>query len=414
MSRVVVIGAGLAGLVAANRLAETGVEVVLLTKGLGGLQLGQGTIDVFGYSPERVSNPMKALSTVATTHPYAAIGAKAVLAGLDYLKKLVPDLLLGDPEANYQLPTAVGALRPTCLAQPSMIAGHARDGAKLVIVGLRRLKDFQPQLVAENLARTTLPDGGRLSARHLWVDVPAREAEIDTSGLTYAHAFDDEAFRVRFAKALVDQLEEEEVVGLPAVLGIKDSGAWRDLAGKLGHRVFEIPLAPPSVPGMRLNEALTARALAAGVRMVPGVRTVSYTSSASRVTSVTTQAGTAGRSYAADAFVLATGGFESGALSLDSHQVVRETLFDLPLAGVDGAPLIHGDYWGAEQPLFSVGVAVNPQMQAVDAAGAPVFSNLHLAGGIIAGASGWAEKSGDGIALASAIAAAAAISKQLA
>jgi glycerol-3-phosphate dehydrogenase subunit B len=283
-----------------------------------------------------------------------------------------------------------------------------------VIIGIRGLKDFQPQLVAENLARTPLPDGGRLRARHLWVDLPARDGEVDSSGLTYARAFDDEAFRVRFAKAVVDQLGEDEIVGLPAVLGLKDLHAWRDLAGKLGHRVFEIPLPPPSVPGLRLNDALTARALAAGVRIVPGVRTVRYTSSADRVTSVTTAAGPGGRSYAADAFLLATGGFESGALNLDSHQVVRETLFDLPLAGLDQTPLIHGEYWGAEQPLFKVGVAVNPKMQAVDAAGIPVFANLYAAGGIIAGASGWTEKSGDGIALASAIVAAAAISKELA
>ncbi|MBA3022048.1 glycerol-3-phosphate dehydrogenase subunit GlpB [Propionicimonas sp.] len=414
MSRVVVIGAGLAGLVAANRLAEVGVQVVLLHKGLGGLQLGQGTIDVFGYAPERVFNPIKAVGSVATTHPYTAIGGKAVLTGLDYLKKLLPELLLGDPESNYQLPTAVGAIRPTCLAQPSMIAGHVTDGAKLVIVGIRGLKDFQPQLIAENLARTPLPDGGRLRARHLWVDVPARDGEIDSSGLTYARAFDDEDFRVRFAKAVVDQLREDEIVGLPAVLGLKDLHAWRDLAGKLAHRVFEIPLPPPSVPGLRLTEALTARALAAGVRIVPGVRTVRYASSGDRVTSVTTAAGLGGRGYAADAFLLATGGFESGALNLDSHQVVRETLFDLPLAGLDQTPLIHGEYWGPEQPLFKVGVAVNPKMQAVDAAGIPVFANLYAAGGIIAGASGWTEKSGDGIALASAIVAAAAISKELA
>ena len=49
---VVVIGAGLAGLVAAIRLREAGAEVSLLTKGIGGLQLSQGTVDVLGYSPD--------------------------------------------------------------------------------------------------------------------------------------------------------------------------------------------------------------------------------------------------------------------------------------------------------------------------------------------------------------------------
>ncbi len=414
MSRVVVIGAGLAGLVAANRLADAGVSVTLLSKGLGGLQLGQGSIDVFGYTPDRVFNPIKAVAAAPAGHPYAAIGVEAVLSGVSYLKGLLPELLLGDPEANYQLPTAVGAIRPTCLAPPSMIAGQVAAGAEFVIVGIRQLKDLQPQLVAENLARTVLPDGGTLSARHLWVDLAAREPETDSSPLAYARAFDTEAFRTRFANALAGQLHGDEIVGLPAVLGLRDPGAWRDLAGKLGHRVFEIPLPPPSIPGMRLNEALMARAVAAGVRLVPGVRTVSYAADGDRVASVTTATVPAPRSYSADAFVLATGGFESGSLVLDSHQKVRESLFDLPLAGIGTEPLLHDDYWGAEQPLFQVGVTVNAEMRVLDGTGKPVFGNLHAAGGILAGASGWREKSGDGIALGSAIAAADAIVKELA
>ena len=51
---VAVIGAGLAGLVTALRLRRAGARVTLVTKGVGGLQLGHGTIDLLGYDPERV------------------------------------------------------------------------------------------------------------------------------------------------------------------------------------------------------------------------------------------------------------------------------------------------------------------------------------------------------------------------
>ncbi|MCA0308286.1 MAG: glycerol-3-phosphate dehydrogenase subunit GlpB [Actinobacteria bacterium] len=417
MSRVVVIGAGLAGLVAANRLASAGVGVTLLTKGIGGLQLSQGTIDVLGYAPDRVTNPVLTLSAIASArpgHPYAAIGAAGVHTGIEYLKQLLPDLLVGDAEANYQLPTAVGAIRPTCLVQPSMVAGHLKDGAKVAVVGLRRLKDFHPALVAENLARTTLPDGGRLVARPVSVDVPARDAEVDSSGLTYARAFDDPAFRARFAAALKPLLGDGETVGLPAVLGLKDRTAWSDLADKLGHPVFEIPLPPPSVPGMRLNEALMASAKAAGVRVVNGTRAVSVRVEDGVVKGVTVATAGADREFTADAFVLAAGGFESGALALDSYGTVTETLFGLPLAGLDAGPLVHGDYWGPEQPLFSVGVRVAGDMRVLDGNGAVVHPNLYAAGGIIGGSSRWAEKSGDGIAVGSAVVAADSILEVLA
>ena len=42
--------------------------------------------------------------------------------------ELGPEFLVGDPSRNYHLPTAVGALRPTALAQPSMVAGDAVGG----------------------------------------------------------------------------------------------------------------------------------------------------------------------------------------------------------------------------------------------------------------------------------------------
>ena len=92
MSRVVVIGAGLAGLTAASRLAAGGASVTLLSKGIGGLQLGQGTIDVLGYTPDRVTNPVLTLAAVASSrpeHPYAVIGAAGVHTGIEYLKGLL-------------------------------------------------------------------------------------------------------------------------------------------------------------------------------------------------------------------------------------------------------------------------------------------------------------------------------------
>ena len=246
------------------------------------------------------------------------------------------------------------------------------------------------------------------------IDVPAREGEIDTSGLNYARAFDDPSFRAGFAAQLKPLLADGETVGLPAVLGLKDLGAWRDLAERLGHPVFEIPLPPPSVPGMRLNLALTAAAKAAGVRVVLGSPVVGHRDEGGRLLGVSVAAAGRTREFTGDAFVLAPGGFESGALSLDSYQVVTETTLGLPIVVPDAFELIHGDYWGPPQPLFRLGVAVDAAMRVVDQSGAPVYQNLRAAGGILAGATRWAEKSGEGIALGSAVRASDSIVEELA
>ena len=190
-----------------------------------------------------------------------------------------------------------------------------------------------------------------------------------------------------------DILTDGESVGLPAVIGLHDLQAWRKLSDALGHPVFEIPLPPPAVPGLRLNETLLTAARTAGVRLVQGNRVVSARVTEGRVAAVTVAQAGAAREYPAEAFVLASGGFESGALAMDSYGTLTETIFGLPLAGQDAGELVHGDYWGAQQPLFAVGVGVEASMRPVDAAGAPVYPNLYAAGGILAGAYRWSERS---------------------
>jgi glycerol-3-phosphate dehydrogenase subunit B len=418
MATAIVIGAGLGGLATALRLAEGGWRVTVLSKGLGGLPLSQGTVDVLGYAPDRVAAPLDAVEALAVArpvHPYAAIGRAAVAAGVAWLRDRLPDLLTGDPAVNVVLPTAVGALRPTALVQFSMAAGDLAQGRALAIVGPRQLKDFTPELCAANLARQQI--GGRpIRAAAYRIDLAARPGEADSSALNYARGLDRPEFRRTFAAAVQGVIGDEEAVGLPALLGLTDRTAWREVEALIGRPVFEIPLPPPSVPGLRLNDALTALAKAAGVRVVLGSQVVGATAEAGRLTAVTLHQAGRDQAWAADQFVYAPGGFESGAITLDSRGVLSERVFGLPLAGAGGADgepadldrLITGDYW-RDQALFAVGVAVDPAMRPTGPDGGPVFANLRAVGSLLAGATRWSEKSGEGIALGSAWAAADAI-----
>ncbi|MDR1213801.1 MAG: glycerol-3-phosphate dehydrogenase subunit GlpB [Propionibacteriaceae bacterium] len=416
MTDTIVIGAGLSGLVSAIRLAQAGQSVTLLSKGLGGLQLSQGTVDVLGYASERVDRPFKTLAALIKTdphHPYAAIGADQVKAGLSWLTQALPGLLTGDPERNLCFPTAVGALRPTCLYQPSMAGGAASGGRTWAIVGPRQLKDFYPELCAANIGRTPAPGGGAITARPYRIDLPARPGEADCSALTYARSLDQADFRAQFAQAVAAVVGDEEAIGLPAMLGLNGGDgleAWRDLERRLGRPVFEIALAPPSVPGMRLNQALIALAKAAGVRLVLGSNVIGVISQGWQLQGVVLRQAGHDQRYDADHFIHAPGGFESGALHLDSYGQLSETVFGLPLRGGEADDLITGDYW-QDQLLFKVGVGVDSAMRVLDEAGQVVYHNLHAAGGVLAGATRWSEKSGEGIALGSAMAATDAILK---
>lgn len=82
--------------------------------------------------------------------------------------------------------------------------------------------------------------------------------------------------RRQLVAAIKPQIEAGEVVGLPAVLGVRDLTAWSDIADQLGAPVFEIPLPPPGVPGIRINEALTNLAKDLKVRVIVGNRVIDH------------------------------------------------------------------------------------------------------------------------------------------
>lgn len=410
--KTVVIGAGITGLISAIRLREAGHDVTLVTKGLGGLQLGQGTLDLFGYNPDRVENPIAEIDKVAASdpnHPYAIIGSDNVRKGVEYAASLLGGLVQGDVEKNVFLPTAVGALRPTSYIQPSMANGVLKPGAKYLIAGPRQLKDFYPQLIAGNLARTTLPGGGTVAARPGSFSIPARATEVDSSGLNYARALDRPEYRKEFAAQIKPLVKEGEIVGLPGMLGLRDRDAWRDLQDLIGAPIFEIPLPPPGVPGMRMNEHLTDLAKEKRVKIILGSPVTGGTAEDGKLVSVTVASTGHDMTIKADNVVLCTGGFESGSLELDSYGVMTETVFGLPLVGTDIPEPTHGAYWGDPQPLFRVGVKVDKDMRVLDASEKPVYNNLYAAGGILAGSIRWTEKSGEGIAVGSAFAATEAI-----
>jgi len=405
MKRVIVIGAGLSGLLAATALARAGIDVTCVHFGTGGLVLQPGLVDVFGYDPGLVASPMKAVSSASAGHPYAAIGARATTRGLELLRELAgPGLLIGDAQTNVALPTAVGAWRPACLYPPSMAAGIKAPG-KMVIVGLRGLRDFNPALIAGNLAKGN-PEA---VVRHATMAVAPGPGGI--AALAFARYFDTAAGQRALASALRFVVHAGETVGLPAVLGLDNPNTWRLIQESLGHAVFEIPLPPPSVPGWRLNNALTDAATQAGVRFWHGARVVAVSQEGGRATGVVIESAGHPSELKADAIVLATGGLTGGGLDIDDHQTISEPICNLPLANVPGEPF--NDDPLTPQPMWLVGVPVDAGMHPLDAGGQVVLPNLHAIGGLLAGSARSAEKTTQGISAGSAMAAVDAIMEEL-
>ncbi len=407
MTRVLVVGAGLAGLTCALRLADDGVPVTVVATGAGSLQLGGATIDVLGYAPARVSRPLEAFGALAADHPYTLLGRDRVVAATRWLVERLPALdLRGAADQNLLLASALGVARPTAIAPATIAAGDLRSGGQVVFAGLRALKDFVPALVAANVAAA---DGVAVETRAAEAQVDVR-GEADISPLGLARALEQPGELARVTAALRDAIGSPDGarIGLPAVLGVdRHAEVAAAVSDALGSEVFEVPTAPPSVPGIRLYRALTAELRERRARLIIGSTAVGAVRDGIRLTGLAAQVAGRTRAFPAEAVVLATGGLATGGIELD-RDGLREPVLGLHLAG-DPGEVRYADGAFHENPSDRAGVRVDTAMRPLDADGNVVHPNLHAAGALLQGAVPWRELSGNGLALASGLAAAEAI-----
>jgi glycerol-3-phosphate dehydrogenase subunit B len=394
-----------AGTLAARRGART----LVIARGFGGLQLGSGTVDVWGYdgAGRLASNPQAALPSSRPSrsarrrqpeppHPLTLAGTPALYAALDLLKGLCEAAgysLAGEIGKNHFLVTALGAVRPTCLAPESFVAGDVRRADEMTLARIPGFRDFYAGLAAANLADSGYP------ARTVTLDLPHSPARRDAFATDLARLFDDANYRAEVAKHWRGALKGVTRLGLPAILGLGSAAAARrDISDRLGLDVFEIPILPPSVPGMRLFDILRSALHEAGGRMIIGPGISGWVDEGRAVGVIAETAG-GRRRYSARCVILATGGFRHGGLDAPGRGQIRESVFDLPVMSQADwfAPL----YWDAH-PFARFGVRVNNAMQPVNARGEVIRENVHAVGGLLAGADRNSEGSREGIDLATA------------
>ncbi len=413
---LIVIGAGLSGLVAAWRAAERSLKVRVIARGWGATHWGAGCIDMLGYWPTGntipIENPAAALATLiaqAPNHPYARLGIAQIEAALQAFQELCAATgypLEGSLTRNWLLPTALGVARPTCLAPLTMIHGDLRDPAPMLLVGFAGYNDFYPEFATANLRAQGI------SAEGVTLTLPSLERLRRVDAITLARRFEQPDFRAELAAALRPHVGAVERIGFPAVLGIEDpAGVQRELESVLGRRVFEMPGLPPSVPGMRLQRLLVEAIRALDGRVEVGAEVIGVLTPDSRQRStgrglpfaILTQAAARQVAHPAEYFILATGSFLGGGFTTDHNGYAQEAIFDLPIQDVPPQGEWFRRRFLAAQghPLFEAGIAVDAEFHPVDENGKPICPNLAVIGSALGGGDFLQERSLEGVALAS-------------
>jgi glycerol-3-phosphate dehydrogenase subunit B len=410
---VVVIGAGLSGLMAAAAAAQEKKRVLVVGRGMGIITIFTGTIDVFGYWPIDEARPLESplagiqrLVRKDPEHPYTKIGVDSIKKGIETFIRATAKggvQYVGDLSENILIPTAVGTVKPTCLVSSSMAGGDMRNDRSVLICGFAGLRDFYADYMAHNISTfqmegLTLP---RFRARTLTVDTGDRTSGLNC--LTLAGRLEDQRLLRAVTEEVYGQLRSGERVAFPAVLGIRNG---RDIHKKMeqtcGVPVFETPTLPPSVPGYRLYKSLEDTLRTMGVHMLIGYDVYNPKTFGKRIGEISIAMGKSEKRVSGRAFVLATGGLVGKGIT-GSYNTLKEPIFDLPVA----APKKRTDWFRkslfdpAGHPINRAGIVVDDHLRPVDKKGEPVYDNLLVCGTQLFGFDALREKSGGGVAVSS-------------
>ncbi|HMK07449.1 MAG TPA: FAD-binding protein, partial [Anaerolineales bacterium] len=269
MSRsLLIVGAGLSGLFAAVHAARRGASVRLIAEGRGGLALCHGCIDVWHDGDIRF-----ALGRLDREHPLRLAGREALEQALEaFLHDMQACQLpfAGSLDRTWRLPTAVGSVHETTAAPVSMTAGSLDDPGGIHLGQLTGLRDFSAHLAAAGLRSMAVEVRGTIE-----LPLPSSPTARDLYASEIALALEEEGYRHEVARLWKPKTAHVRRLGLPAVLGRERSlEVFAGLEHELGLDLFEIPTLPPSLPGLRIEQALRRLAVQTGVDIIegPGVR----------------------------------------------------------------------------------------------------------------------------------------------
>jgi glycerol-3-phosphate dehydrogenase subunit B len=430
---LIVIGMGLSGLMAAKTAAESGQKVLIIGKGMGSISLFSNTIDVLGLPPLMEPKtikmePHKQAPDVDTKvrrgehpvpegqfthgqvsgllgtgmrdslsqwikehpeHPYSKVGLEKIEEALSSFLSLFPPPYSFQTIANMNclLPTGAGTLRPTYLIPMTMVGGVSANEGNTLIIGFRGFKDFYTHYVAD-----------QLKYRGITLSFPD-VLHQDMTATALARLMEKKSFRENIGWEIKKQLHGESRVGFPALLGMHDPVLVKeDLEEIIGAKVFEIPILPPSIPGMRIFNRFKEWLIQKGVTFLLGYSVSKATLKGKRCERIEVRHPPVITSYSADRYILATGRFIGGGLKANDEKIF-EPIFNLPLSQPPSREgwFRNSFFSDLPHPIYQSGILIDSSFRPVDEREELILENVRVAGSILAHHHSIDEKSREGI-----------------
>ena len=407
----IVIGGGMAGLSAALRLAEAGQKTLLMASGQSALHFSSGSVDLL----ESDGDPRAALPAFMAAHPdhpYSKVGMQNIEGSLADLQRHCAEegLPLMRQEHNHHRLTPIGTLKSTWISPDTCACvTDAPAPDAILLATLEGFRDFHPALAAANLATHARFAHSRILTGEIRLPQLAQFSRNphEFRSADIARLFDKQGpgqqdLLADLAREISRMVQGCGVPGcrhivLPACLSLGLVGPrLSELERRTSCTIKEVATMPPSLIGMRMQEALKRRFMALGGTFLTSERVLGARYDGDKVIGVHSQHGE-DQLFEADHFVLASGSFFSRGLE-SRLGGIREPIFD-----ADVLSLAERDAWAGRRlfdhhPFMGFGVKTDERLRVLR--GGRPLTNLYGAGSVLAHYDPIKEGSGSGVAVA--------------
>lgn len=296
---VLVIGEGLSGITSAAAACQQGARVMLISKGPGSFVLGAACVDLAGLDWRTVGPGQWCAEMEEAIDFFVELTAAA---GCAYE---------GGVRERRLVPTIMGTFAEVSLAPRALWKGDPRGTGKTVVVGIENLFAFDPDFVAERLSLHGKEMGLSTSYRAIAIKLPQIQNQHWLTPLDIASEIDRDSFYLQaLIAALKPVVQDANLLIIPGILGLNSGDHdMASLEDDLCCAICELPMLPPSVPGLRLLRRLESHLAAKGVEICTGFSVQKLCMDGERCTGAVLDTPGKPRIVHADSVILASGKF---------------------------------------------------------------------------------------------------------
>ena len=404
-SDILVVGAGMAGFMAAVTAAKSGLSVSVLSEGAGVISIGSGAVDFLGYvnGKKITDNPFNHLNELDKNHPYNIIGAENIKNAFASLIEISTsngyEIKMNDEGLNQTAISIAGTTKPTYICSESNNASRILKAKKILFAGVEYLKDAQPALAVKQAKQYKVFADAELESTIL--KSPFGKTHRVLNSLDLARYVDKEEGFNWLKSELVRVSGGFDAVIIPPICGtVNYTKSFKELQN-LGFILVEAVSIPPGVGGYRLRNALISEAKKLDIKFIENCNVqravIENGKCKSLVALHNNIAGALETEYSADKFIIATGGVIGGGIA-STPDKVYEKIFNIEIKSPASVEERSDKNVFGSHIFTKFGVNVNNKLQAIDSSGSPLYDNVFFAGNTLSDYDFPTEKSGYGVA----------------